>query len=199
MSPSARNLLNFVVFQAAWFACVVGAARGHATAGTLAVAAAVALHLWLAPRREPELWLVGCVVAIGLVWDSLLVVAGLASYPTGTFAPGLAPHWILAMWALFATALNLSLGWLKGRPILAALLGAVGGPLAYFAGYRLGAIEAPQLGTLLLAQAAGWAVLMPLLCALAARANGFAPATTLPTATRPTVPAVAMAAGARDV
>jgi hypothetical protein len=192
MSPAARDLLNFVVFQVAWFACVAGAARGHALAGTLAVVAAVALHLWLAPRRAPEAWLVGGAIAIGLVWDSLLVAAGLVSYPTGTFAPGLAPHWILAMWALFATTLNLSLGWLRGRPALAALLGAVGGPLAYFAGYRLGAIEAPEIGLALLAQGAGWAALMPLLAALAARVNGFAPAA-------PSLASPAVAVGARHV
>jgi hypothetical protein len=76
---------------------------------------------------------------------------------------------------LFATTLNLSLGWLKGRPALAALLGAVGGPLAYFAGHRLGGIELPDPAVALLVQGLGWSVLMPLLTSLATRLNGFEP------------------------
>lgn len=173
MAPSTLNIVNFVAFQAAWFACVLGAANDLALLGTLAVVAAVGLHLWLAPRPGPELRLIGAAVAIGVAWDSAVVLLGLMTYPTGTFIPGVAPHWIIAMWALFATALNLSLGWLKGRPVLAVLLGAIGGPLAYFAGHRLGAIDAADLPLALFVQGVGWAVLMPVLAWLAARWNGF--------------------------
>lgn len=173
MTPTTRNILNFVAFQTAWFACVLGAANDLAFAGTLAVVAAVALHLWLAPRPRPELRLIGIVTAIGLTWDSTIVLLGLMTYATGTFATGVAPHWIIAMWALFATALNLSLGWLKGRRVPAMLLGAIGGPLAYYAGYRFGAIDAADLPLALFVQGVGWAVMMPLLTWLASRWNGF--------------------------
>jgi Protein of unknown function (DUF2878) len=173
MNPAARNLLNFVAFQLAWFACVLGGAHDRVAAGTLAVAAVVALHLALAPRPGPEARLVAVVTAIGLVWDSLVVSLGLMSYPAGVFAPGLAPLWILAMWALFATTLNLSMGWLKGRPWLAAAFGAVGGPLAYLAGKKFGGVEMGEPALALLAQGLGWAVMMPLLLRLAARLNGF--------------------------
>ena len=77
------------------------------------------------------------------------------------------------MWALFATTLNLALRWLKGRPLLASVFGALGGPLAYYAGERLGAVEMPHQASALLALAAGWAVLMPLLTVIARRYNGF--------------------------
>lgn len=173
MTVSKRNIVNFVAFQAAWFACVLGAANDLALAGTLAVVGAVVLHLWLAPRAAEELRLVGTAIAIGVLWDSAVVSLGLLSYPTGTLLPGVAPHWIVAMWALFATTLNLSLAWLKGRPALAVLLGGIGGPLAYLAGARLGAVEAPDLMLALGVQGVGWAVLMPVLTALAARWNGF--------------------------
>lgn len=175
MNPSHRNLLNFVVFQVAWFACVLGGARGLELAGTLSVAAAVALHVALARRPAVAVTLVAVVATIGLLWDSLVVTLGLMSYPSGSPAPGLAPVWIVAMWALFATTLNLSLGWLQGRPVLAALLGAVGGPLAYFAGHRLGGIDLPDPALALLVQGLGWALLMPLLAWLATRLNGFEP------------------------
>jgi hypothetical protein len=170
-----RNVLNFVVFQGAWFACVLGGAREFELLGTLAVGAAVALHLVLAPRPVIEAALVAIVATIGLLWDSLIVTLGLMAYPSGSPAPGLAPVWIVAMWALFATTLNVSLGWLRGRPVLAALLGAVGGPLAYFAGHRLGGIDLPDPAFALLVQGLGWSLLMPLLAWLASRLDGFEP------------------------
>jgi hypothetical protein len=173
MNPASRNLINFAAFQLAWFACVLGGAHDEVAAGTLAVAAVVALHLALAPRPGPEARLVAIVTAIGLVWDSLIISLGLMSYPAGMFAPGVAPLWILAMWALFATTLNLSMGWLKGRPWLAVAFGAVGGPLAYLAGKRLGGVEMSEPALALLVQGLGWAAMMPLLLRLAARLNGF--------------------------
>jgi hypothetical protein len=120
--------------------------------------------------------LVLVVTSIGLFWDSLVVSLGLVRYTTGNFADGVAPVWIIAMWALFATSLNLSMGWLKGRPWLAALFGAVGGPLAYLAGERLGGVQMPDPVMALGAQAIGWAAILPLLTLLATRLNGFEPA-----------------------
>lgn len=175
MKTDARTLINFIGFQVAWFACVYGGARNLALAGTLVALAAVALHLAMALRRGPELMLVLVVTAIGTFWDSLLVSLGLLRYPAGNFAPGVAPYWILAMWALFATTLNLSMAWLKRRTWLAVLMGAAGGPLAYFAGHRLGGVELPDPALALLTQALGWAVLMPLLTRIAEHLNGFAP------------------------
>jgi hypothetical protein len=73
------------------------------------------------------------------------------------------------MWALLATTLNVSMRWLHGRPWSAAAFGALGGPLAYWAGARLGAVEIPDVAAALTAQAIGWAVMMPALMALALR------------------------------
>jgi hypothetical protein len=175
-SDSRLRLLNFGAFQLAWFACVLAAANGRALLATLAVAIAVCVHLWLAPRRAPEAMLVLVVTSIGLFWDSLVVSLGLVSYASGNFADGVAPVWIIAMWALFATSLNLSMGWLKGRPWLATAFGAVGGPLAYLAGERLGGVQMPDAVQALGVQAMGWALILPLLTRLATRLNGFEPA-----------------------
>jgi hypothetical protein len=55
--------------------------------------------------------------------------------------PWLAPLWITALWLMFATQLNGSLRFLQKRYLLALVAGAFGGPLAYFAGERIGAVE----------------------------------------------------------
>ena len=134
---NARVWINFLTFQIAWFACVLGAAYGVPLVGTLTVLAAAGLHLALSETRRSELALLAVVTLIGAVWDSAIVAQGLMTYPSGTFAAGLAPHWIIAMWTLFATTLNVSMGWLKGRPLLAAVFGAVGGPVLTIIATRL--------------------------------------------------------------
>jgi hypothetical protein len=171
-----KIFLNFIAFQVAWFACVLGGANDRALIGTMVVVAVIGLHLALAQRPLLEALLIAVTAMIGLTWDSWLVAFGLMSYPAGNFAPGLAPYWIVAMWALFATSLNLSMAWLKGRTWLAALSGAVGGPLAYLAGERLGGLQMPDPVLALGAQALGWAMLLPMLTRLATRLNGFGPA-----------------------
>ena len=75
-----------------------------------------------------------------------------------------------------SSTLNVSLNWLKKQTLASVVLGAVGGPLAYLAGQRLGAVTIPQQTLGVLAQAGGWAVLTPLLVRLATHFNGFGPA-----------------------
>jgi hypothetical protein len=165
-------VVNFVLFQLGWFACILGAAHGWPWAGTLAVAAVVAWHVLRAPRPVEELKLVGAALAIGLVWENLLMHLGLVQFASGQTFDALAPVWILAMWALFATVLNVSLRWLKGRWLLAVVLGAVAGPASYYGGVRMGAATLPQLVPALVALSIGWAVLTPLLLLAAQRWNG---------------------------
>ena len=164
--------VNFVAFQLGWFACVLGAANGLPWVGPLVVLALVALHLARARRPLQELRLIGLAMTMGLLLDSLLLATGWLSYPTGLWLPGLAPYWIVAMWALFATTLNVSMGWLRGRPLLAVLMGAIGGPLSYLGGEQLGGIELTAPVAALSALAIAWAVAMPLLMWAAERLDG---------------------------
>ena len=171
-SAVIRVVLNLAASEAGWLACVFGAANGMPWAGPLLVLILVAMHLRLSKRPGRELGLVMSAVLVGLLADSFLVFSGLVTYPSGTWIDGLAPYWILAMWAMFATTLNVSMKWLRNRNILAAALGAVGGPLAYFAGQELGAITFNHPVLALAALAGIWAVAMPLLMALSTRLDG---------------------------
>ncbi len=111
--------------------------------------------------------------AIGFAWDSALVALGWIEYPNGALVPGTAPVWIVAMWVVFATTLNVSLGWLKRSLPLALLFGAVGGPLAYVAGGKLGGLSFLQQTPALIALALGWALITPLLLRIADRCDGY--------------------------
>ena len=71
---------------------------------------------------------------------------------------------MVALWMLFASTLNASMGWLAGRFAVAAALGAVFGPLSYLAGARLGAIELhANTAVSLTAIAVVWAGALPAL------------------------------------
>jgi hypothetical protein len=80
----------------------------------------------------------------------------------------------VALWANFATTLNVSLRPLRDRLGVAALLGAIGAPVAYFSGSRLGALELTEMAPALVAIGAGWLFLTPLLFMAARRLDGYA-------------------------
>lgn len=166
-------LMNFVAFQVGWFAAVLGAANQLPWAGPIVIAAAIALHLRTADRPLAEMALVLLCGVIGAVMDSLLVAIGWVTYPAGLVAENVAPYWIIAMWMLFATTLNVSLGWLKTRKALGVAFGLVGGPLAYYTGFKLGGIQFVNFELAMVALAVGWAAVVPLLLWLAERLNGF--------------------------
>jgi hypothetical protein len=164
-----RVVLNVVAFQAAWFACVALAARGESVLAIGAVAIAVLLHLALSGKMVVDAALALIAIAIGLVWDTLAIQVGWISYASPEPVPGLAPAWILALWALFATTLREPLRWMHGRPLVAAIFGAIGGPLSYAAAARMGACTFPDSSVSMIALGAGWAVMTPLLVQLARR------------------------------
>lgn len=160
--------VNAVGYQAVWAAAVLGAAAGYAAAGPLAAAAFIASQVAIAPNARRELALVGISAGIGLVVDSAQAAAGVFAFQAPLGPVWLCPPWLLAIWAAFGTTLNGCMRWLKGRPWLGAAVGAVGGPLAYWAGARLGAIslEVP-LATAMVVLAGVWAAVLPLLAGAA--------------------------------
>lgn len=130
--------MNFLAYQLAWFAVILGAAQGFAWAGA-AVALIVAAVHGLRHRQRFEWKLMGLAALIGILVDSTLAITGQVRFAQA-WPEDLAPYWMLCLWIAFATTLNHSLRWLMHRPVAAALAGAVGGPLAYLAGARLGAL-----------------------------------------------------------
>ena len=168
-----QKLVNFLLFQAGWLAVVLLGSGQYHWLGPVVVAAVVAWHLATSPSRQAEAQLILIALGIGLVWENLLTLAGVVVYPHGQLVGDLAPVWIVAMWAMLATTLNLSLRWLHGRFTLAFVFGAIGGPLAFLAGERLGAVIFPDTMLAMLVLGAGWGLLFALLVVMAMRNDGF--------------------------
>jgi len=166
MAPVLRTWINFGAMQAGWFACVLGAAHAAAWAGPPVALGIVLLHLALSRQRGAELALAAIALCLGLAWETIAQATGWISYNADG---AIAPWWIFTMWPMFAITLNVSMRFLHGRWLAAALLGAIGAPLSYLAGARLGALQMPDRNAAIALHAAGWAVLMPLLVFLAPR------------------------------
>ena len=152
-----KNLINAGLFQLGWFACVLG---GNSLWLLLAGGALLAHLLWIS-RSLAQVRLIAVVCVLGSTVDSLLLNAGVFAFKQ----PGvLIPFWLVLLWALLAITLNHCLAW-TAKPLWRAfLLGAIGGPLSYYAGQRLGAVQFPLgLWPTLLGLSLLWAGLFPLL------------------------------------
>jgi uncharacterized protein DUF2878 len=166
-------LVNYALYQAGWFACVLGAAWGRPLLGTLLGILAVLAHVALARRRRDALVLALTTAAIGLVVDTVQIALGTLRFDVGTIAPWLPPPWLVVVWAQFAMTFHFGLGWLLGRPGRAALVGAIGGPLAFVAGQRLGVVTLhPEVWPSLVSLAATWSLAIPAAVAIAERQRG---------------------------
>lgn len=128
-----------VGFKAVWLCTVLGAAAGNIWLGPLALLAFAGVQVLFSNNRRRELLVLASGLAMGLVMETVVVRAEWVSYAPGWPDSILAPAWILALWGAFSLMSIDGLAWLRGRRILAAVLGATGAPLAYFSGIVLGA------------------------------------------------------------
>ena len=152
-----KSLANAVLFQCGWFACVLGGDSGW----LLVVGAVLAIHLlWISSwSREGRVIL--AVTLLGTVVDTALRAFGVFHF---SFPGPLIPFWLVLLWALLATTLRHCLAWSAQPWWRASVLGAVGGPLSYYAGSQLAGVSfgygtAPTLIGLALL----WALVFPVL------------------------------------
>ncbi len=163
---------NLAMYKIGWLACVLGAAAGFPWLGVFAVAVACVINIACANSKSKTMMLLATAATVGLAWESFMVIGGWLDYSSSGHQGSLAPYWIVALWVLFATTLNLGFSWLKDRLVLAAVIGGLGGPLAFAAGEKAGAVEFGDPATSLVAVGIGWAILMPLMVFLARYLNG---------------------------
>jgi hypothetical protein len=168
-------IISAVAFYLCWFACVGGAAHGVPWFGPLAVALYAAGYLRTMPsgsarRRQGQVLLQAG--AVGYAADSVLVLSGVLTFPAQAVLGWPSTAWMVALWVLQAAVLGGAMSWLRNRYALAAAAGAVGGPLAYLAGERMGAASlGPTQAAALAAVAAEWTFAMPALVWMEQRAR----------------------------
>lgn len=166
MTASRSQIVNALLFQLGWFACIFGAKYPWLL---LVALACLGAHFTWVARWRVEGRLVARVALFGCALDTFLLNLGVFDFASDS---RLVPAWLALLWALFATTLNHCLAW-SARPWWrACLLGAIAGPLAYLAGSQLAGLSLP-LGTLptLLLLTPLWAVVMFVAHSFAAQAR----------------------------
>jgi hypothetical protein len=151
-----KLIVNALLFQLGWLACVLGGGPWM-----LLVAPILAVHLLWTASWAAEGKLLLSVFLAGSALDSFLLNLGVFDFGEPRT---LIPWWLALLWLLLATTLNHCLAWTARPWWRGSLLGAVGGPLSYYAGAQLADVSLP-LGTwpTLALLALIWALLMPVL------------------------------------
>ena len=166
-------LVNVATLKVGWLLAVLGAAQGIGWMGPLWALLIVGAYTASSDDRGGELALVAVACIVGTVVDTTVLRLGLIDFAAPGPIVGIAPPWIIGLWALLAAALTRSLGWLRGRPWAAATLGATLAPLSYWAGAALGAADLTADGALgLIAYGVAWAGALPLLVVAANHIGG---------------------------
>ena len=172
--------LSLLGYQAVWFTAVIGAGYGMAWPGVIGMLVYALVQLVWARNWRTDLILMAAGLVFGLLLDGSLIRSGLATYAAGWSQLSLAPAWILALWMTFALTFTQSIRYMQQHLWLAALLGMVGGPLAYLGAARsflvVSFFDPAWRGLMLLAL--GWALATPALAWLARRGSAAIPAST---------------------
>jgi len=164
------KITNFILFQAAWFICVLGAAY-DLTYPALGISMLILIvHFALIKNRLLELKLIMIAGFFGLVFDGALLNFDLIIYNDPGVPYPITPIWIVMLWMIFAMTLNHSLAWLSKKIYLSFIFGALGGPLAYIAGEELGAITLLGMNAIV-TLSVGWAIITPILLIIANKLN----------------------------
>ncbi|MGO1461036.1 MAG: DUF2878 domain-containing protein [Marinobacter sp.] len=157
-SELARNILNFLLFQIGWFACIL---YPNLLGPALVLCFLLVHFLVVSQNRFTELQFIGLGTLVGSLLDGLWFRLGVLD--DGTGAALITPPWLVAMWAIFMTTLSHSLNWISRKIRLAFVFAPFAGPFAYWSASRMGAVEFPELAFSLIALALGWLVVFPAL------------------------------------
>lgn len=155
------HVTNVLSLAIAWFACVAGAANRTASYGIAVAAMLLVLNVLVDEDPVRDLRVIVEAGALGFVIDTTLALFGVFVFHPGTIDPR-CPIWLVALWMMLGSTLTVSLAWLAERVAIAALIGAVAGPLSYLAAARVGAIMIPgPIAPRVVIIAIVWAVVFP--------------------------------------
>ena len=156
-----KNFILLILFQCAWFLCVLTPSMSTDYAGVFAMLLYLAIVLRFIEAKLSAFFLIALAGSIGGSVDGILTYAGWYAFPN---KEPWTPIYLYAIWFGFAATLATSLSWLKSRYALASLLGAIFGPLNYLAGERLGAVSFPNgVDKTMIMLAFLWSLELPLL------------------------------------
>ncbi|MGA1427154.1 MAG: DUF2878 domain-containing protein [Methylophilaceae bacterium] len=155
-----HKLINFILFQSIWFILILAASH-ESFYGLVIGLLLILVQYWHGKLMVPDFKLILASIIIGFAHDTSLNYFKFIQYNID-FNTYYSPVWIIGLWISFALTINHSLAWLGNKKLLQMIFGLIGGPLAYIAGEKLGAIYMINTMTLYVL-ALSWACITPLL------------------------------------
>ncbi|MCB1683651.1 MAG: DUF2878 domain-containing protein [Pseudomonadales bacterium] len=134
----ASNIVNLVLFNLTWFACVLGGSL----IGLVGVAALLCFSITQGTWRADGALAVFLIV-VGWSLDSVWVAFGVLDFDSR-----FAPLWIGLLWVAVGFSINHSLAFFRDQPVLGALITGLCAPLSYLGGEKLGAVVVPEVAAL---------------------------------------------------
>jgi hypothetical protein len=148
--------------QAAWFAAALLASTQWHFIGALGNVVFILAHISVSKNRKSEIKRALLATLIGFFIEQINFHVGqVETRPTPV------AWWIISLWPAFATsfAKGNSLHWLARRLWVSVMFGAILGPIGYFGGARLGALDLNGIHSAFVL-AVTWAIGMPFLATL---------------------------------
>lgn len=149
MGLTQKPWVNFIGFQAYWWACIL--LQNDAVIICLAL---LSLHLYFHSNAQQELKSLVLLGTLGFSVDFILALFDWFQFHTEPlYVP---PIWLLFLWLGFATNITTLSAFFQKNWLVMGLAGAALAPLSYLAAAKLGAVNFPfgYLST--------WAVLLPI-------------------------------------
>ena len=160
MTTAQKSILNILLMQAVWLACVLGGTWW----GWGALLVFFIVYQTAIGTLQKDWLCIFLIAAIGSGVDCIITEMDLLIFPEKNMLPFIPlPGWMFALWLAFASLFVHGLAWLRDRYFLAALAGTILGPSTYYAGSLLHGVKLGMIPTsFFLCYGILWAIMTPL-------------------------------------
>ncbi|MDK9699001.1 MAG: DUF2878 domain-containing protein [bacterium] len=156
-----KVFINAIGYMVVWWGSVLAARNDFWWFGPLLAILFMSWHIASKTFIKGEFLVTGVIVISGFLFDSVLTALNFVEYKSSWGENAIvAPLWIGGIWLGFALTVNHSFKSILSRPIVAILLGLIGGPLTYRGAAGLGAISLTRPAIALITLGVAWGVMM---------------------------------------
>ena len=142
MNQKLFKISNATFFYIIWWSCILGVKLGYNYLGAIFTLLFIAAHLKLISKPRKEMKLILVCALLGFIVETFHLHTNFLSYQGYIFPNTLFPPvWIICIWIAFASTLNYSMFWMKGRWLIMVISGTLFGPISYVAGVKFGVIN----------------------------------------------------------
>jgi len=134
---SYELILTLTGFQLTWLFCIFGEYYNFSSAGLFVGITYLSIFFYLSNNKYKIMKLCFIFSVIGYTFDSVIAFSKLFIINSNIII-GFLPIWFLILWPSFSTLFVYVLTFLKNRPILAFIMGAIIVPPTYYLGIPLG-------------------------------------------------------------